>query len=90
MLIDFEPVRQKFRDMRSRHPTHKKDINRFETTVEEHIKKYGQLMVLYRQSHRISYQKKAELELEKIVQLMKEFERCEILSFLSKNNQRSD
>lgn len=83
-MYDFEPIRDQFREMRKRHPGHSRDISRFQSTVEAHIKKYGQLMILHRQSHRKGYLSEADKEVEKVLKIMNQVSKWEVMSLLSR------
>ena len=81
---DFDRLRVHIKKYRRKYPMFSKDVERLQSTVENHIKLYSQYMFQHRSTKSQKYVDKAELEIEKINNLVKTIERIELLMHLSK------
>ena len=80
----FAEVRSTIRKYKKKFPMFVHDVNRLENSIEHHIKQHGNYMVQYRQSKKESFAEKANIELDKIKNLIDEIEKIELIIHLSK------
>ena len=80
---DFPKLRTQFTEWRKRFPMFKHDVTSIERIVEEHIKRYSQILIQYRQTHKKCYLEQAQKEIDTINQVITTVEKIELMAMLS-------
>lgn len=81
---DFQSLRIKFNDWRTRFPMFKHDVNQIENIVERHIQNFSIVMVQYRQTHSKSCLEKAQAEIDAINRVLATVEKMELMALLAR------
>jgi len=81
---DFPALRQYLRDMAIRHSIFKKDVQRIEKSIEDHITRYSKHLVKYRQTKSERYVEHAYVEIDEINRILKTVEKIELMALLSR------
>ena len=84
MDSDFKDLRNQFGVWRKRFPMFVYDVNRIENIIESHIQTYSIHLVYYRQTKQKQYLEKAQVEINKINELINTIEKIELMAMLSR------
>lgn len=84
MKDEFTEIRDKIKQYKKRFPLFLKDIRRIEKTIENHIKLHSQYLVKHKQTHSNKYIEKAELEKQKILDLLSIIDKIELMAILAR------
>jgi hypothetical protein len=79
---DFPELRLRIKEWRKRFPMFQQNISEFETIIENHIKKYSQSMVGYRQSRSRYHLETAQKEIDAINRVVSTVEKIELMALL--------
>ena len=81
---DFDRLRTHFKKMRSKYPMFGKDVERLQSTADQYCKQYSLLMIEYKRSKSNIVLSRAQEEINKINDLLKQIERIELLKHLTR------
>jgi hypothetical protein len=81
---DFPALRQHLKKMATMHSMFKHDVRKIENIVEEHITRYSQHLVRYRQTKSRACLEKAQKEIDDINRVLATVGKVELMAILSK------
>jgi hypothetical protein len=80
---DFPELRKQFNLWRKRFPMFTHDVYAIEKIIEQHIVKYSNHLVNYRQTHSRSYLEHAQKEIDEINRVLGTVDKLELMAMLS-------
>ena len=81
---DFSKLRRHISEWHTRFPMFKHDVQEVERMVEQHIMRFSQAGVNYRQTRSRSHLEQAQKELDEINRIIATVEKIELVSLLSR------
>ena len=80
---DFTELRSHCAKLKKRFPMFLHDVNQIVEIVENHIKEYSNMMVMYRQTRKQHYLEKAQHQIDEINRILSTVSKIELMALLS-------